>query len=243
MSISVSSRIVLLFAVALVACVYMVSAAPIAIVNNGLQLGANIDSSSTRINMFKKVDDNAVEYTTTTSTATSTSISTSTKTSSTEEPTTTTTVDESTTTTKKPTTTTTVDESTTTTTNKASKTTTTTDSQEPTEAPVSKSSSSGSYTGDATWYNTGLGSCGWDNKESELIVAVNHEQMGQVPNPNKNSNCGRFISVKGPKGSVNVKVVDTCPGCAHGALDLSPAAFAQIADLSQGRVTINWSWN
>ncbi|KAI8640655.1 RlpA-like double-psi beta-barrel-protein domain-containing protein-containing protein [Parasitella parasitica] len=107
----------------------------------------------------------------------------------------------------------------------------------------SKSSSSGDYSGDATYYNTGLGSCGWTSKESELIVALNIGQMDNGANSNNNPNCGRSITATGPKGSVTVKVVDTCPGCANGDLDLSPAAFERIADLTAGRVPISWSWS
>lgn len=116
------------------------------------------------------------------------------------------------------------------------------------KAPVTKaaaqssSSSSGSYSGDGTYYQPGLGSCGWTNSDSDMIVAVNHIQMANGANSNHNPNCGRTIKVKGPKGSVTVKVVDTCPGCGSGALDLSPAAFEKIADLSAGRVPISWSY-
>ena len=31
-----------------------------------------------------------------------------------------------------------------------------------------------------------------------------------------------------------------CPSCKSGALDLSPAAFAKIAHIDQGRVPISW---
>ncbi|KAI9262087.1 RlpA-like double-psi beta-barrel-protein domain-containing protein-containing protein, partial [Sporodiniella umbellata] len=88
----------------------------------------------------------------------------------------------------------------------------------------------------------GLGSCGWDNSSSDMIVALNHEQMGNGENSNKNPKCGKYINVKGPNGSVRVKVVDTCPGCSSGDLDLSPSAFAKIAKLDQGRVSVSWSW-
>ncbi|KAG1084906.1 hypothetical protein G6F42_021601 [Rhizopus arrhizus] len=75
-----------------------------------------------------------------------------------------------------------------------------------------------------------------------MIVALNHGQMANGANSNKNPNCGRRITATGPKGSVTVKVVDTCPGCANGDLDLSPAAFAKIADMDAGRVPVTWSW-
>jgi expansin (peptidoglycan-binding protein) len=37
-----------------------------------------------------------------------------------------------------------------------------------------------------------------------------------------------------------VRIVDRCPGCAPGDIDLSREAFALIADPVQGRVPISW---
>ena len=44
----------------------------------------------------------------------------------------------------------------------------------------------------------------------------------------------------GPKGSINVRVVDQCPGCKKGDLDFSESAFKKIAEPIQGRVPITW---
>ena len=52
--------------------------------------------------------------------------------------------------------------------------------------------------------------------------------------------CGQCVLVTGPKGTVKVRIVDLCPGCAMGGLDLSSQAFAAIAALSAGRVKITW---
>jgi expansin (peptidoglycan-binding protein) len=52
--------------------------------------------------------------------------------------------------------------------------------------------------------------------------------------------CGAFIEIVGPKGRVTVRIVDRCPECARGDVDMSPQAFARIADLSAGRVPIRW---
>ena len=48
------------------------------------------------------------------------------------------------------------------------------------------------------------------------------------------------MHVNGPKGEVTVRIVDLCPECQAGHLDLSREAFAQIADLPLGRVSITW---
>jgi hypothetical protein len=52
--------------------------------------------------------------------------------------------------------------------------------------------------------------------------------------------CGECVAVTGPKGSVTVRIVDLCPECEPGHLDLSQQAFAQIADVSAGKVPITW---
>ena len=43
--------------------------------------------------------------------------------------------------------------------------------------------------------------------------------------------CGSYLQVKGPNGSVRVKVIDQCPECKAGHIDLSEAAFAKFAPL------------
>ncbi|KAG0165753.1 hypothetical protein DFQ28_008333 [Apophysomyces sp. BC1034] len=110
-----------------------------------------------------------------------------------------------------------------------------------------KPSSSGGggtkFTGDGTFFNPGMGSCGGNNGNSDMIAALNAPQMGQAANPNLNPMCGKYAKVTGPKGTVRVKIVDTCPPCKKGSLDLSPAAFIKIADLSAGRVPISWTWD
>ncbi|GAA5815515.1 hypothetical protein MFLAVUS_009027 [Mucor flavus] len=215
---STTSRAILLFAVVFAACAYLVSAAPI--VNNEssqLELQA---VEAPRINMFRKHhdhdDEEEEEYTTSTSsTYTSTRTRRARPTTTTAEPTTT------------------------------EYTTTTTTSAKPSPTPKKNASSSSSsdYSGDATFYGTGLGSCGIVSKDSDYIVALNHGQMKNGANPNHNELCGKKITAHGPDGSITVTIVDTCPGCAIGDLDLSPAAFAKIADMDRGRVPVSWSFN
>jgi expansin (peptidoglycan-binding protein) len=76
------------------------------------------------------------------------------------------------------------------------------------------------FNGDGTYFYPGLGSCGHHNTDSDMIVALSYAQMKNGRNPNHNKNCGRHITVKGPKGSVRVKVVDTCPDpyCSSGSI-------------------------
>lgn len=48
--------------------------------------------------------------------------------------------------------------------------------------------------------------------------------------------CGACFEISGPKGKVTVRIVDLCPECEKGHLDLSAQAFAKIADPAAGRV-------
>jgi expansin (peptidoglycan-binding protein) len=52
--------------------------------------------------------------------------------------------------------------------------------------------------------------------------------------------CGSCARIVGPQGTVDVRIVDQCPECAAGDIDLSPEAFELIAPLSAGRVDISW---
>ncbi|MFC9896988.1 expansin EXLX1 family cellulose-binding protein [Nocardia sp. NPDC127579] len=52
--------------------------------------------------------------------------------------------------------------------------------------------------------------------------------------------CGAYLDVHGPNGAVRVLVADHCPGCAPGQLDLSAAAFAEIADPAHGVADIRY---
>jgi expansin (peptidoglycan-binding protein) len=91
------------------------------------------------------------------------------------------------------------------------------------------------YSGQATYYDAdGTGSCGFKATPSDLdVAAMNGSQY-------KKSWCGQCVLVTGPSGMVKVRIVDLCPGCAVGGLDLSKQAFEAIAPLSAGRVKITW---
>jgi expansin (peptidoglycan-binding protein) len=69
-----------------------------------------------------------------------------------------------------------------------------------------------------------------------MVAAMNHTDYAD------SAACGACVAIDGPQGSVGVRIVDRCPECAPGDIDLSPEAFAQIADLSAGRVDITWRY-
>ncbi|CAG8495659.1 10671_t:CDS:1 [Funneliformis caledonium] len=109
-------------------------------------------------------------------------------------------------------------------------------------APFSSHLQKRAFSGSATYYEPGLGACGVFSSRLDLIIAVNAAQFGNTPNPNQNPICGKRVIINGPKGTITCRVVDRCPGCSFGDLDLSPTAFEKIANLDQGRVQITWDF-
>lgn len=92
-----------------------------------------------------------------------------------------------------------------------------------------------SATGSATFYDAdGAGSCSFEPSPDHMVAAF------AGPDWSHARWCGACLAVAGPAGEVVVRVVDQCPGCKHGDLDLSREAFARIAPLSAGRTKITW---
>jgi len=97
------------------------------------------------------------------------------------------------------------------------------------------------FTGDATFFEPGLGACGQTDGPNDLIAAASHALFDSFPgataNPNNNPICGRSVTATANGRSVTVRIVDRCAGCSgEGDLDFSPGAFGQLADLSVGRI-------
>ena len=100
-------------------------------------------------------------------------------------------------------------------------------------APPSTSTSSGK----ATFYDLagGTGNCSFPSAPADdLFVALGPAQYAGA------AACGSYLDVTGPKGKVRVKVIDSCPECAAGHLDLSRTAFKRIANEVQGIVPIKY---
>lgn len=91
-------------------------------------------------------------------------------------------------------------------------------------------------TGDGTYYGaTGAGNCMFDASPQDLMVgAMNNTDYANA------WLCGAYVQVTGPKGTIVVRIVDRCPECQPGDIDLSQEAFAKIAEVAQGRVDISW---
>jgi expansin (peptidoglycan-binding protein) len=92
------------------------------------------------------------------------------------------------------------------------------------------------HQGIATYYDaTGAGACSFDPSPNDLMVAA--MDADEYDNA---AVCGAYVKVTGPKGIITVRIVDLCPECKAGHLDLSQEAFALIADLPEGIVPITW---
>ncbi|EUC55970.1 vegetative incompatibility protein HET-E-1, putative, partial [Rhizoctonia solani AG-3 Rhs1AP] len=92
-----------------------------------------------------------------------------------------------------------------------------------------------SYSGDATFFYPGLGACEGTNNQWEHVVALN------APQWNNKANCWRTITIDAYGKQVKAAIVDMCPGCGWGSLDMSPALFQQFTSLDTGRFHITWS--
>ncbi|KAG6960566.1 hypothetical protein JG687_00008159 [Phytophthora cactorum] len=105
------------------------------------------------------------------------------------------------------------------------------------------------FTGDATAYTLGQTSAGNCNMMSALdfattdYAALNNEQWDGL------QNCGRCAEVScaddrcaDQSTSVVVQILDRCPECKQGDLDLSPSVFKTLTGSHPSRYTIKWKF-
>jgi expansin (peptidoglycan-binding protein) len=112
-------------------------------------------------------------------------------------------------------------------------------SKEPEPQPQQCSDVPVIHNGYATYYSwaNGGGNCMFDPTPSDLMVAaMNHVDYAG------SATCGSCVTINGPRGEVTVRIVDQCGDCPQGNIDLSPSAFARIADTTLGRVPITWKY-
>jgi len=101
------------------------------------------------------------------------------------------------------------------------------------------------HTGQATFTDFAVGSCGISNSDSELVVGVSSEFFNDFPgatsNPNKNPICNKQLYAAYKGKHVTVKIVDTCVGCGKYDLNFSPTAFDKLASEDDGRIyNVQW---
>ncbi|KHN94236.1 riboflavine-aldehyde-forming enzyme [Metarhizium album ARSEF 1941] len=95
----------------------------------------------------------------------------------------------------------------------------------------------GAKIGEATYYEPGLGACGKTNSAADMIVAISPSAL-----ENKQK-CGHRLRAQYNGKTVEVEAVDLCMGCKPFDLDLTPAAFKKLGEMSAGRLTgVTWEW-
>lgn len=93
------------------------------------------------------------------------------------------------------------------------------------------------HTGEGTYYTfaDGTGNCLFEASPQDLMLGAMND-----PDYGNSEVCGQCVELTGPDGTIRIRIVDRCPECLPGDIDLSPEAFALIAPLSRGRVPISW---
>ncbi|KAJ1302884.1 hypothetical protein OPQ81_003183 [Rhizoctonia solani] len=90
------------------------------------------------------------------------------------------------------------------------------------------------YTGQATYFEPGLGACGGVNGRTEHIVALNQAQW------DGGAHCWHHVMIQAYGKQIEAAVVDLCPGCSWGDLDMAPGLFESFTSLDVGRFGITW---
>ncbi|KAI9143334.1 RlpA-like double-psi beta-barrel-protein domain-containing protein-containing protein [Paraphysoderma sedebokerense] len=108
-------------------------------------------------------------------------------------------------------------------------------------------SKDGAYAGSGTHYDPtiGQGACAYDppnqvypknpSSPEELYVAAISKDMYL-----DSQTCGSCLEVCASGKCTLVRVIDRCPSCSSGDLDLSPQAFSKLDALDAGRIGIQW---
>ncbi|KAK4645293.1 hypothetical protein QC761_200310 [Podospora bellae-mahoneyi] len=101
------------------------------------------------------------------------------------------------------------------------------------------------HNGDLTYYDLGLGACGFDDSgldHTDNIVALSHLMMGTQSNGNPY--CDKTITVKVGSKTVQARVRDKCMGCEREAIDCSEKMFLELfGSLEAGRRPVEWWFN
>jgi expansin (peptidoglycan-binding protein) len=93
------------------------------------------------------------------------------------------------------------------------------------------------HRGKASFYTltSGGGNCSYTGPPADrLYVALSPDEYADA------AACGGYLDVTGPRGTVRVKIVDKCPECPAGHIDLSREAFARLADPVRGIVPVTY---
>ncbi|GAA3290167.1 hypothetical protein Dvina_26920 [Dactylosporangium vinaceum] len=90
--------------------------------------------------------------------------------------------------------------------------------------------------GSASYYTAGRnGMCNLGTPADGAYAAVGNAELAG------GRNCGTLLDVTGPNGTTRVQIVDLCPGCPAGKLDLGKGAFQKIGSLSAGIIPVTYA--
>ncbi|KZT09362.1 uncharacterized protein LAESUDRAFT_647059 [Laetiporus sulphureus 93-53] len=96
-----------------------------------------------------------------------------------------------------------------------------------------------SYTGRGTYFEVGLGACGYTDVDTDSIIAISHDIY------NGGEYCNRYVEIKDDSTGITqyARVRDECMGCDADAIDMSPSLFQSFnEDLSVGVLTVTWEF-
>ncbi len=94
---------------------------------------------------------------------------------------------------------------------------------------------SGAGRGTYYTYTPGTGACTFTGDDTDAMVAAIN-----AADYDGSAMCGRWLRVTGPLGSATVRIIDACPDCAAGDVDMSATAFAMIGNPVDGQVPVTW---
>ncbi|RAK72198.1 putative extracellular cellulase CelA/allergen Asp F7-like [Aspergillus fijiensis CBS 313.89] len=104
------------------------------------------------------------------------------------------------------------------------------------------SSLSSEFSGEATFYggNVDGGACSFSGYT--IPSGLYGTALGS-PRWDDAAQCGSCVQVTGPSGNkIKAMIVDECPECDSNHLDLFQTAFAELADISKGVISIDWEY-
>lgn len=87
-----------------------------------------------------------------------------------------------------------------------------------------------------TFFQPGLGACGSTNGPGDFIVALNSPQYAG------GQHCHEMITITFKGKSTQAQIMDECPGCPFGGLDLTPSLFEFFASKDDGVIEASWNF-
>lgn len=108
-----------------------------------------------------------------------------------------------------------------------------------TAAPLEKRAQ---FTGRGTFFAVGLGNCGWTSSANEHVVALNTAQYGSTSQVSQY--CGKTITITYQGNTQQATIVDSCPTCPYGGLDMSTSLFSALTggNMGMGEMQMQWSF-